>query len=127
MYKCYQCDKNGIVTDYTYVDLNGNPVKRTKEEYPYNYDSYVVWKGDYTENTDGCVYSDRLFQWDWEKYNRCCEEVWGNQGQYFNNRMPEDIEKFLSLYIGKKIKLTAIMEGCNWSNGYPVWVFCYKN
>lgn len=47
----------------------------------------------------------------------------GDRGQYFNNRKPEEIEKFLSQYLTNRIKLTAIMEGCNVSNGFPYWIF----
>lgn len=113
--------------DCTYIDLDGNPVKRTKEEYPYSYDAYVVWKKDYRKGKGNAVYSDRLLQWDYDKYNKYSKEVWNNEGQYFNDRRPEDIEKFLSLYFGKNIKLTVIMEGCNVSNGYPYWVFFYED
>jgi hypothetical protein len=61
------------------------------------------------------------------KYNKCCLNIWNDESQYFTNRTPKDIEKFLSLYLGKYIELTLIMEGCNVSNGYPYWVFYYKN
>jgi hypothetical protein len=53
-------------------------------------------------------------------------EVWNNEGQYFNNRKPQDIEIFLSKYLEKSITLTGIEEGCNVSNGYPYWIFYYK-
>lgn len=109
----------------TYYALDGNPVKRTKQNYPYSYDDYVVWKGEYSE-MDNAVYSDRLMQWDYERFNKCCQEVWGNSGQYFNNRMPTDIERFLSLYYKENIQLTAVTEGCNVSNGYPYWAFFYR-
>ena len=37
-----------------------------------------------------------------DKYNKCCMEVWGDQGQYFyGDRKPNDVERFLQLYIGK--------------------------
>lgn len=32
---------------HMYLDLDGNPVRRTKDEYPYSYDAYVVWEKDY--------------------------------------------------------------------------------
>jgi hypothetical protein len=108
-----------------YRDLKGEEVKRTRETHPYSYDPYVIWKQDYSEN-NACVYSDRLLQWDYDKYNKYCLEIWSNQGQYFNNREPQDTEKFLGLYLGRTIKLTAIMEGCNVSNGYPYWIFFYE-
>ena len=116
-----------IVFNPMYVDLDGNPVKRTKDEYRYSYDPYVVWKQDYKNNTGSCVYSDRLWQWDCNKYDECCQKVWGNHGQVFYNREPKDIQKFLSLYFDKKVKLTALLEGCNVSNGFPYWIFFFEN
>ena len=65
------------------------------------------------------MYSDRLHQWDYEKYNRCCQKVFKNEGQQFYQRNPKEIEKFLSMYFDKQIKLTAIMQGCNQSSGFP--------
>lgn len=109
-----------------YFDLKGNPVERTMEKYPYSYDPFVVWKKDYNEKNSRNVYSDRLVQWNHEKFNEACLNVWGNKQQVFHNRKPKDIEKFLINYLDKNIKLTAITEGCNVSNGYPFWVFYYE-
>lgn len=108
------------------LDLHGNPIKRSKDKFPYCYDEFVVWSSDYNKGKSETVYSDRLYQWDSEKYAKCSLEVWGNVGQWFNNRKPEEIGKFLSLYMDTKIKLTAIVEGCNVSNGYPYWAFYYE-
>jgi hypothetical protein len=77
-------------------------------------------------NTDNAVYSDRLYQWDYQKYDECFKTVWGNTGQYFNGRSSSDIEKFLCLYLGKSVELTAVVEGCNASSGYPYWVFFFE-
>lgn len=110
-----------------FVDLTGREVKRTPLEYPYNYDEYVVWK-DKNFDISSCsgVYSDRLWEWDSAKYNRCCQEVFKNTGQRFNSREPEQINKFLNLYFEKKIKLTAILQGCNQWSGFPYWIFLYE-
>jgi hypothetical protein len=129
MYTYSYVSEDGVYNHSLYVDSNGKPVAKTKEQCPYNYDSFVVWKGDYKkDNYDNnhTVYCDRMWQQDWDKYNKCCREVWGNEGQYFDNRTPESIEKFLSLYYNRPIKLTIIMEGCNWSTGYPVWIFFFE-
>lgn len=113
-----------------YVDLNGNPVKRTPIGYPYSYDDFVIWKHeDFNNEGRHSVYSDRMMSWDCGKFNRCCQEVFGNTGQFFNDlneRPPKDIEKFLCMYLEKEVKLTAIIQGCNRSNGYPYWVFIYE-
>lgn len=110
-----------------FVDLDGNEIKRNPFSHPYNYDEYVIWKDEnFNKEKYGAVYSDRLYQWDWEKYNRCCQEVFENQGQQFYQREPKEIERFLSMYFDKEIKLTAVMQGCNQSSGFPYWIFLYE-
>ena len=70
------------------------------------------------------VYSDRLYQWDYKKFNECCETVWGNSGQMFDGRESKDIEKFLQLYFGKEeVVLCKIIKYINQSTGYPYWRF----
>lgn len=110
-----------------FINLNGRPIERTPFSHPYNYDEYVCWI-DESFNRDKCeaVYSDRLYQWDYEKYHKCCKEVFKNQAQYFDKRNPEEIEEFLSMYFEKNIKLTAVVQGCNQATGYPYWVFFYE-
>jgi len=102
---------------------------KSKHEYPYTYDEFLQWevksntfKG--YANEDSAVYSDRLYQWDPTRYNENCRYVFGNEGQYWDNRNPEDIEKFLRLQLeDQTISLQWIIEGCNPSSGYPYWVF----
>lgn len=64
-------------------------------------------------------------QWDYDKFNKSCMKEFGNTGQVFYSRTPEEIEEFLKEYIGEEIKLTGITEGCNIGNGYPYWAFYY--
>ena len=110
-----------------FVGLDGKPVKRTPFSHPYSYDEYVIWKDDDANlNQSIAAYSDRLFQWDSEKYNKCCEETFKNKGQYFYEREPEEIQKFLSLYFEKEVKLTAVVQACNQATGYPYWIFLYE-
>ena len=79
-------------------------------------------KKDYTIQT---VYSDRLYQWDSEKFNTCCELVWGNRGQHFDKRTKSSIEQFLSLYMDKNVEVVYIEPQTGY-NGYTVWRFDYK-
>lgn len=111
---------------YNFRDIDGNIVKRTPSSHPYSYEEFVSWMGDYKKGNSKNLYSDRLHQWDSKKFNECCMKVWGNTSQSFGNRKPEEIEKFLSIYLDKSIKLTAITECCNQSNGYPYWSFYYQ-
>lgn len=99
-----------------------------KAQSPYGYKDHYIYKTKGKSN--GCDYSDRLMQFDYDKFNRCCEEVWGNKGQMFHQgtRSPKDIERFLQLYYDDdEVKLIAIAEGCNVSSGYPTWCFLTFN
>lgn len=120
-----ECFIHGEFIPPVVCNIEGKPVKRDKKNWPYNYDRFVIWKGDW-HRTDHAVYSDRLRQWDSEKYSKCCKEVWPNGGGSFSSKSSSDIQKFLSLYFGQQIKLTGVEEECNVSNGFPYWIFYYR-
>lgn len=113
---------------FGYLDLDGNPVERTPDKNMYSYDAFVVYKSSEYSSTDFAVYSDRMIRWNRENFERAVKTVWPEHtgSQMFYGRTHSDIEKFLSVYYDKTVKLTAIMEGCNFSGGYPYWVFYYK-
>jgi len=89
---------------------------------------YVISPVEYDsgEKSTDTVYSDRLYQWDPEKYNELCKKHFGNMGQYWSNRKPKLIEAFLCDYIGKPVTLTKVELTENVSTGYPIWIFFYK-
>jgi hypothetical protein len=125
-------DQNGNCKISGYLDDDGNEIKRTPENHPYSYDSYIIYgkpnsKKNTNEKENICgVDSDRLYQWDYDKYNECSKKIFGNTGQYFDNRQPQQIEKFLRLYFtDNTIVLKRILQGCNVSNGFPYWTFRY--
>ncbi|MFR2890678.1 MAG: hypothetical protein ACLTDM_21035 [Clostridium butyricum] len=107
-------------------DIEGNEIERTKEEYPYSYSPITIWIDNKVE-ANATIYSDRLHRMDYKKYNRLCKEIWGDESQYFDDRQPKDIEKFLSMFFNREIKLVRIREECNQSSGYPYWRFDYKD
>lgn len=112
---------------FSEVDLDGNPVERSRASHPYPYSPYVMYRNGGNEEIKTCVYSDRLFQWDSKKYNELCEKHFGNTGQHFSSRSPDTIEKFLKDYMDdQSLKLIVIQEGANMSSGYPYWVFHYS-
>lgn len=88
--------------DFKSIDAEETIIKRNKFNYQYNYDSFIIWINKNIE-CDNTVYSDRLLQWNYYKYNKYCKEIWNNESQYFYNREPKEIEKFLCLYLGKKL------------------------
>lgn len=111
-----------------FEDLDGNPIERTPYSHPYSYDAYVLYKSPDYDKTDRWVYSDRMRQWDRDKLQDAMRTVWPDQAgsQSFSGKNPADINRFLNLYFGKEVRLTAIMEGCNVSSGYPYWIFVYR-
>lgn len=124
-YDNYVVDMYGeIITPY-YTDLEGNAVRKNPITNPYDFDDYVEWKGNYRQ-FDSAVYSDRLYQWDTAKYKKCYEQVFKNNGQRFDCKNISGIRQFLSMYFGKEIELTAIMQGCNHISGFPYWIFFYR-
>lgn len=108
-----------------YYNIHGEEIQRTPEDFPYNYEGFVIWKKDYRD-TDEEVYSDRLAFWDPNKYNDICEHVWDEKEQRFDINNPDKISKFLSLYFGEDIVLTGIEQYCNAHSGFPYWAYYYR-
>lgn len=111
------------------VDWNGSPIKRTPTNCPYAFDEHFVWKSeDFDPTTSRAEYSDRLRQFDVVKYKSATEAVWPDMPgrDFFHDVKPEEVNRFLNLYFGREVKLTGILKGCNHSNGFPYWVFAYK-
>ena len=119
---------DGHCFEHLYMDLNGNPVKKTPRTHPYSYDDYVLYKSEDFDPMDSMVYHDRMMQWDREAFGKATREVWpkGSWSNGFAGKTAEDINRFLNLYFGKEVKLTAVLQGCNFGNGFPYWVFAYK-
>lgn len=100
------------------VGEDGRPVERTKWEFPYSYDPFVIWSNGGQANET--VYTDRLSQWDYEKTERLITKHL--RGMRWENAPPERIENFLREYLNvPTLELVRVMECCNWSNGFPLW------
>jgi hypothetical protein len=72
------------------------------------------------------VYSDRLFQWDHKKHDELCMKHFGNSGQYWDKREPENIEAFLRDYMNDQTLIlckTTIYEYM--ARDYLIWRFDY--
>jgi hypothetical protein len=107
------------------VDLEGRPVAKTKTSNPHDYDGHVIWRGGRNDSINGCDYTDRLQQWDADKFSRCCKAHM--DGVRWDNAPPEQVQAFLRDYhVDPGLRLIAIMEWCNQSSGYPVWSLHYK-
>lgn len=105
-----------------WVDPNGQ--RRTKSEAPYGYSEFYLAGGpEGRALATDAVYSDRLYQWNSEKYAACSKAV--KQG--WQSMSLKQASKWMSLYYGKAIEVTALAEGCNISNGYPYWIIWLRD
>ncbi len=105
------------------LDEFGNPVEKTKFQFPYSYDPFVTWRSDEKNlNANATVYTDRLYSENYMKYNSLSMKHFGNESQHWNDREPEQIEAFIKDWTNNdKLKLVLVMECCNVSTGYPLW------
>lgn len=87
---------------------------------------YIAPQFDNGQKATDTVYSDRLFQWDHAKHDEICRRIWGNEGQFWGQRKPEEIEQFLCEYFGMNVRLCRIEQDENKSTGYPLWRFDFK-
>lgn len=117
-----------IYDERKYRDLEGNIVERNPKEHPYSYDPYVLYKSPDYKKTDCSYYSDRVMHCCFEKaeidnaLNQMGLKSYGASWETMSWKNPEQVECFMSILLKKKVKCTAIMEGCNYGNGYPYWL-----
>lgn len=106
---------------YTYyINENGEKIKEPIEVSPWA--SYDLFNTS-LQATDA-MYDDRMRQWDWAKYRACCTAVWGREVQCFIGKESEDVEKFISLYLGKPVTLTRVSANKDF-HGYEIYCFHY--
>ncbi len=101
-----------------------NPNQRiTKQESPYGYSEFFHWGGHHTIAGCDAVYSDRLWQWNYEKMRTLCNAL----GKRFEQCSDVEMSRFLSAYWDKPVVATACAEGCNISNGYPYYILWFRD
>lgn len=106
------------------------PIAKTKTENlnsnPHYSDSY--FKKERTiygkpNNNLEYVYSDRLYQWDYEK----ASESWIKaEEKYGNEDTVRKYEFYLSEYYNKQVEINHIIAGVNASNGFPYQAFGFR-
>lgn len=106
-----------------WVDPDGE--KLDKSTHPYSYSEFYLWGGpDGRKAAKDAVYSDRLAQWDLDKYSRCCKAI--APGKRWDQMSAADVSAWMTAYLGRPITATALAEGCNVGNGYPYWIIWFK-
>jgi len=98
-----------------------------KVTHPYSYSEFFIFRTMSREEMKrqkiGADYSDRLWQWDPDKFEAASKPF----AKRFDEFTPADCSKFLSDYFGTPKECVALAEGCNVSNGYPYWIFWYRD
>lgn len=102
------------------------PGNLTKIQAPYAYSEHFLWRDGSRESLTGAhaEYSDRMAQWDLGKWQACCRDAPQSQITYWGK---DACTKFLTAYFGREVEAVALSEGCNVSNGYPYWVFWFRD
>lgn len=111
------------------VDINGRPVERSKQDYPYSYSSYVVYRNGTNEETNGSAYTDRIWQWDHDLSTRLWEKHAGKRvsPHDLSRVSPKVMEAFLrERFDHPKLTIVVMMDGCNQSSGYEVGYVSWK-
>lgn len=110
---------SGFINEY---DSN---VKKTKYDYPYSYDGFIVNRLAPNSEANNTIYSDKFNIFNKEKYKKLKEKYFPNDGDYWPvNNEPLVIQNFLrEFFDNKDLKLVFIMEYCNLTTGYPYWRF----
>ena len=110
--------------DPVLFNIRGDIVERTPYTHPYNYDPFVLYKHNWTEN-DRMVYSDRLREWEPEQYDTALKGA-GIASIY--SAKHKQLEKFLQLYFNKpEIALTGVEQQCNQFNGIPYQTYYFRD
>ena len=113
-----------------FVGIDGNLVEKDIYSHPYSYDMFLV-DGQFpvaNEKDIIGIYSDRLYQRDSKRYNELMMKHVGSETQDFSGIPLKKIEAFLREFENMpELNLIRIFQGCNVSNGYPLWLFqCSK-
>lgn len=115
--------------------------RNTKEKWdnPYSYSEFFIFGNRQIIKEKGVhgIYSDRVHEWWYQggKEHKQYEKLWMRYvGKRYENASAEELSKFFTAYNkilwpkqnkNKTVKVVALAEGCNISNGYPYWIIWY--
>jgi len=99
---------------------------RTEFSHPYSFDPIVLfYTGKEHQRAD---YSDRLQQWDYDKFKKCMEEAGNVSGElHFRWGNRDQVTKLMRLYYDDpKLEVVKVVKQCNANSGYPLWIIYYN-
>lgn len=119
----------GFGDEVYYYDADGfqrHIPARTKYSHPYSYDPIVLF--DTREKGDASAYSDRMVGWNYNKFYACMGKLNNGKGEMaFRWSDRQLVTALMRDYNDDPVlEVTRVVEMCNASNGYPVWLVVYK-
>jgi hypothetical protein len=103
---------------------DGQPVERTRTEYPYSFDDYVSYTNVEQTLANDSAYTDRMRRWDDRKYEALLRKHFNSDVDYWNGRPAQKVEAFLRDYFDlPNLQLVRIWACCNQANGFEEWQF----
>lgn len=117
------------------ADLMRRDPPWSKRDYPYCYDPFTIWGAPRpSKECNGTVYTDRLDQWDRNKYDQlACKHYRRGDNGYerpfdSHNCKGHLIEAFLrDWFDDPNLKLLRVIEYCNPGTGYQTWRLDYRS
>jgi hypothetical protein len=108
---------------YDFVDPQR---RKTLEEFPYSYSDHYLWRNFERGETEGIesAYTDRMNQWDPEKWKRAAGGRMRNYGSTPVNQAAA--QKVVKIYFGAEFECCGFIQSVNVSSGYPLGVFMYR-
>ena len=95
-----------------------------KSSHPYSYSEFFIFGNrEVIKKVYGADYSDRLWEWGYDKANALWKKHVNTRWEHASEAQ---LSAFISEYHGKELKVVALAEGCNPSNGYPYWIVWYR-
>jgi hypothetical protein len=93
-----------------------------RSTHPYSYSPFFHWKSPDWQKTDLANYDDRMRQWKYDDWNAVCVRY----GRRFESITPDNLSNMLSEFFGEQVVCTALVVGCNVSNGHPYFIFYHR-
>lgn len=98
----------------------GHGEARSPEEFPYSYSPYFIRGSSKEAAGASSFYSDRLQLWYTDEQRAAARKASGFS--HWKRDSSRTASAYLTALMSKPVRVVAIAEGCNVSNGYPYWI-----
>ena len=106
------------------IGRDRNPVERTRQQYPYNFDDYLSYENTEQPLANNSLYTDRMHEHEPEKYDALMQKYFNTTSHHWEGRSPEKIEAFLREYCDlPTLQLVRVWTCCNQASGAEHWQF----